>query len=273
MSVTKAWGNASLGGLCVLALGASVLAVWTVNRPHPSLSQTSPANSVLVSAPTGTAEEPQDGDQAETEVATQEHSPPPSPSEDVARLSDWRSDIVTDSADLLVVGDGYSNLPSQWIQLWGAVLSEDRPVTIRHWGEAADRSFNEPIELSTGDGPSLSIWSASRDGSTIMDAVERLERFDRASADPEAVLISLGQGSADEDIPAAMDELLAGLPEVPVLLVVGPAALYDAGVGDALADWGVNNEDRVVTVDLRETTSGSPTAEEWAQAFQEALDG
>ena len=170
----------------------------------------------------------------------------------------------------LVVGDGYSNLPTQWVQEWGGRLGEDRSVSIHHWGEAADKSFADPIELSDAGDPALTIWSASRDGSTVSDAAERVDRFVEASTGPDAVLISLGLSSDDEDIDAALDDLVDQLPDLPLLISVGPAELYEPGVGDAFLEWAQDNADRAAVIDLSGMT-GTPTAEEWAAAFEAAL--
>lgn len=250
--------------LAVLAISMSVHAVRQVNAPPPPLAD-SPVLAAAM-APPATQAPADDGSATVT-------ADPPAQDGPAVDLATWTSALSPDGAHLLVVGDGYSNLPSQWVQQWGVLVGAERPVAIRHWGEAADVSFNEPIELSTGDGPSLTVWSASRDGSTVQDAVERLDRFASDAADPDAILVSLGQGSGGEDVAGALDALLEGLPDVPVLLVVGPAGLYDAGVGDAIAGWGEEHSERVVTVDLRDAVAEAPTAEEWALAFQDALGG
>ena len=251
--------------MCIVAVGTSAYAVWSVNRPHANLEPGSDGTAVSTAEPAPTTTSP---DPALSSSSPEQQSVEPHAELDA---QGWLDAWAADGADLLVIGDGYSHLPEQWVQVWGTIVGAERAVSIRHWGEAEDQRFNPPIELSTGtDG--LMIWSASRDRSTIQDAVDRLDRFDSASVDPEAVLISLGQGSGGADIPAAMDDLLAGLPEAPVLLVVGPTDLYDPGVGEALAVWGAAHGDEVVTVDLRQSIGGSPTAEEWAQAFEDALE-
>lgn len=273
MTPHTGWSNALLAGLAVLAVGTSAYAVWSVNQP-PASTAPGPTG---VAVPTATGDDagstsaPATAAGADSETSTASGGTEQT-GEGASVVADWVEAWAQPDADLLVIGDGYSNLPSQWVQQWGALVGQERPVTIRHWGEAADVSFNDPIELSSGQGDALEIWSASRGGTTIADATERLETFDAASHDPEAVLVSLGQASAGEDIPVALDDLLAGLPEVPVLVLVGPAGLYEPGVGDAVAEWAGENADRVVTVDLREATSDDPTAEEWALAFQDALE-
>lgn len=70
-----------------------------------------------------------------------------------------------------------------------------------------------------------------------------------------------------------MDALLDELPDVPVLVTIGPADLYAPGVGDAFQEWSSDNDDLVSVIDLREQASPSPSAEEWAQAFADALEG
>lgn len=143
-------------------------------------------------------------------------------------------------------------------------------MQIRPWGEGEDRTFAEAVMLSDEDGPPLRVWSASRAGTTIAEAAELLERFDRAAA-PAAALVSLGMDSGDEDVPEAMDELLAGLDDVPVLVTIAPEGLYPPGVADDLLARAQDNAERVAVLDLRESGLTDPPAEEWAQAFQQAL--
>lgn len=265
--------NILLGLLALAAAAAVAAAVWPVRAdPASSTGELPPLTGVGTSS--STAGGPDDaaltsdgaaatGSAADDAALTSE--------EPVAVLDAWNEAVARDGANLLVVGDGYSHLPEQWVQLWGALRGDDRPVSIRHWGEAEDRTFNDPIVLSEGEGSSLAIWSASRAESTIAAAVERLERFDRASADPVAVVVSLGQASGGENAAEQLDALLAGLPEVPVVLVVGPEGLYDDGVGDAFAEWAQDHEDRIALVDLRGTAPAGASAQDWADAFESAL--
>lgn len=276
--------NALLAALAAVAVGASGFAIWVVNRPHPSLDDprgsppgfafvtddaaatTAPANDsadTTASPTTGpmTTSAPDDAGQT---------AEPDDPAEAEATVTEWLA-AWEDEADLLVIGDGYSNLTTQWVQEWAARVGRERPVQIRHWAEAEDRTFAGPIVLSEEDGPALRVWSASRGGTTIGDAIDRLERFDRAAPEPAAMLISLGMDSDDEDVPASMDELLAGLDDVPVLLTIAPEQLYPPGVADDLLAWADDNAERVAVVDLRESGLTEPTAEEWAQGFEQAL--
>lgn len=290
--------NALLGALAAAAVGASGFAVWTVNRPHPSLdgaADTVPASAFVTEEAAVTEElavateelaaattEPVSTDDAGTTASpTDGPATTSAPGDETQRTADPVSEDTTveqwvtaweDEADLLVVGDGYGNLRAQWVQEWASVVAQDRPVQIRHWGEAEDWWFTEPVVLSEGDGPELRVWSASRAGTSIADATERLERFGRASGDPEAVLVSLGLDSGEEDVPAAMDELLAGLDEVPVLLSIAPEGFYPTGVADDLLAWAQDNAERVAVLDLRDSELTVRTDEEWAQAFAQALE-
>lgn len=217
-----------------------------------------------------TTAQPTEGAATSQPVPTSQEAPVPEPSS--LSIADWVEAWSEDPADVLVIGDGYTNLPSQWIQLWGERVADDRPVTIRHWGEAADQSFNSPIVLSGDEDDSLSIWSAGRADTTIEAAAERVDGFVGASTTPDAVLISLGMSSEDEDVSTGMDALLEDLPAVPLLVVLGPNDLYDAQVLDALREWVASHEERVTLVDLADRAPDSPSAEEWAQSFDEAID-
>lgn len=241
--------NAILAGLAALAVGTSAYAVWTVRQPHPSLVQggdgsVSPV--VVPQAPkddqeTATATAPADNASTTTAPPAETEEPPAETEE--AAVADWVEQWQGDDAHLLVVGDGYSNLPSQWVQEWGVLLGQDRPVAIHHWGEALDVVFNDPIVLSETDGPELTIWSAARAGTTIADA-------------------------------AALDQLLDEIDEdLPVLVLVGPEDLHEPGVRDATLDWAEDNAERVSVLDLRGVGPGEPIAVEWAEAFAEALVG
>lgn len=265
-----------LGVLGILAVGASGYAVWAVNQPHPSLPNASPAPPAMTGrAAPGPAD-------AETTLApahekaeatqTTDSSPEtaePEPTE--VTVADWTSALDGNGAALQVLGDGYSNLAWHWLQQWAGILGQERPVEIRHWGEAKDVTYNPPIVLSEDVGPALTVWSASRAGTTIAAARERLDRFQGEADDADAMLISLGESSESEDVAGEMDALLEALPEVPVLVVIAPEGLYPAGVADSLADWAGEQPERVVLVDLRETAVPEASAEAWAAAFHATL--
>src|SRR5690606_22567043 len=76
-----------------------------------------------------------DGVSSETETATVVAS------ESAPSVEGW-VDAWSDESDLLVIGDGLSNMPSQWVQLWARQVGRDRPVQLHHWGERSDVSFN-----------------------------------------------------------------------------------------------------------------------------------
>lgn len=276
--------DALLATLAVLAIGTSGYAVWSVNRPHPSsigAAEGTASSAVGDGADLTSASQPDPGVDVTASPTTSPSASAPAddstattgpPDSEPSGVAEW-VDAWADESDLLVIGDGYSNLTTQWVQQWAALVGQERPVQIRHWGETEDRTFTEPIVLSEGEGPPLRVWSASRGGTTIAEAADRLERFDRASADPVAILVSLGMDSEGEDIGSAMDGLLAGLDDVPVLVAIAPEGLYEPGVADEIAAWAQDNGDRVAVLDLRESGLVEPTAEQWAQAFQDATRG
>ncbi|MGC5584533.1 hypothetical protein [Ornithinimicrobium sp. W1665] len=283
--------NALIAGLAALAVASSAYAVWSVNRPHPSLD--GPAGQVAgwastaepdgAAVTTGVGEQGADGaavtssDGATRTEGSVEMAAPTTDATDPADRATVEAWVHawSDESDLLVIGDGYSNMPTQWVQLWGDEVGSDRPVTIHHWGEAADVTFNDPIVLSEEDGPQLTIWSASRDGTSIADAAERVDRFADEAGDVDAVLVSLGMDSEDEDVAASLDTLLAEVDaideDLPVLVAVAPPELYGPGVADEILAWAQDNADRVAVVDLSTIASDDPTAEEWALAFAEIL--
>lgn len=257
--MSKVVQNVLLGLLGAAAVAASAAAFWSVNRPVPTVETPGTAQTV--------APAPEPAAQT-TEPVTTTQAPEPARDPLVA----WQEAVAAPDSGLLVLGDGYSNLPSQWLQLWAERVGAERPVQIYHWGEAADVSFNEPIELSTGEGPGLTVWSASRAGSSIEAAADRVDTFTAEAEGVDAVLVSLGRSSGDEDVPAALDTLVGQIgDDLPVLVVVGPSGFYEPGVADAIADWSLDHEDRVALVDLRE--AGEPSAEEWAQQVADALAG
>lgn len=279
MALTSRTQNALLGALGALAVGLSGYAVWVVNQPHPSIQDNSPTPPAV----TGSSAPGQVDDEATTttpgaagdiEEATQTAAPPqetvePAPTELTA--ADWVSALNGEGAALQVLGDGYGNMVWHWVQQWAEILGQERPVDIRHWGEAEDVTYNPPIVLSEGDGPALTVWSASRAESTIAAARERLDRFQDEADDADAVLVSLGGWSEEEDVAAEMDALLGELPEVPILVVIAPEGLYPTGVADDLSDWTQQHIDRVVLVDLRNTAVADASAEAWALAFHATL--
>lgn len=288
MELSSRQGNTLLIVLALGAVGASGYAIWNVRQmPEPTAQVLSSPTPTEGTSTTPTATSDSENGQTTEETSTQasdnestssaDEEPPESsdPEETTTEqaeptLSDWRS-AWSDGADLLVIGDGYSNLESQWVQLWAGRQAEGRPTLVSHWAEGADDAFNDPIELSDGEGPDLHVWSASRDGTTIREATRRVDRFIDASAPPDAVLVTLGGSSGDENIPEQLDQLLDELPDVPVLVTAGPSGLYEPGVADDVVAWAEDNDDRVSLVDLRDATSDEPTAEEWALAFDEAI--
>lgn len=269
--------NAGLVALALVAAGSTGYAIWSVRQPPAETGAAVAGGSSLASLTTdpasGTATSAQPDQAAATTGAPDEDD-----GGDATPVSvqAWVEALESgEEADLLVVGDGYSNLPGQWVELWAERLGteQERPVQFRHWGESEDVAFNEALSLTDGDGPTLSVWSASRADTTVADAASRLPDFVAAATEPDAVLITLGRSSEGEDLPDALDDLAGELPDVPVVLVIGPADLYPDGVGDALEDWGADHPDQVAVVDLRDIAPESPSAEEWAQAFDEALRG
>lgn len=272
MAPSKRTQNAIIGGLAALAVGASGFAVWSVNRPHPSLENEEPVatrtqpdteTATTTAGETGAGET--DSGESDTDSTTAAGTREPS-------VDEWM-EAWSEEADLLVIGDGYSNLPTQWVQLWARNLGDDRPVQICHWGEAADVAFNDPIVLSDTADELLTVWSASRAGSTIQAAAQRYGRFVDASTQPDAVLITMGLSSANEDIEAGLDALVAEIDgDIPVLVSIGPGGLYDDGVGEAILSWAEDNQDRVSVVDLRDVAPENPNAEQWARAFERSLE-
>ncbi|USQ76108.1 hypothetical protein [Ornithinimicrobium cryptoxanthini] len=268
--------------LAVLAIGLSGFAMWSVAQPHSSLvdgatATTRPATgsdnqaaATSTAAPTGDEDETTESATGETETATASNASVDS--ESTPSVESW-VDAWSGEADLLVIGDGLSNMPNQWVQLWARQVGQDRPVQLHHWGERSNVSFNDPRVLSEAGGAALTVWSASRAGSSVADAAEHYERFVEASTTPDAVLVTLGHSSGREDVAAGLDALLDQIDEtIPVLIAIGPEGLYADGVGDAFLDWAQDHDDRVSMLDIRPVAPAYPTAEQWALAFQEALD-
>ncbi|WP_122263011.1 hypothetical protein [Ornithinimicrobium cerasi] len=280
--------NGLLVALAGLAVAASAFAFWSVNRPPSSADVSDGTTTAAASIPQPTTDtrRPDSAGVTTTAPATSEPttdtsdptetdaSPTPTAAPPVLpTVAGWLEALGDDDAHLLVLGDGYSNMPSQWVQLWGRLEGRERPVQIHHWGEAADRTFNDPIELSDVDGPELTIWSASRAGATVDSAVQRYDRFVGEADDVDAVLVTLGLSSTFEDVPGSLDALVGAIDDdLPVLVTVGPAGLFNRGVSDAIADWADENDDRVSLVDLRGEAPDLANAEQWATAFGRALD-
>ena len=273
--------NAGLVALALVATGMTSYAIWSVRQPPVESPSTVVAGgSSLASLTTDPAQSTSTADPttAGPDEATATTEGPSGGTDGAESMSveAWVEALAPGAeVDLLVVGDGYSNLPDQWVELWAEQRGDqdERTVQFRHWGEAEDASFNDPLSLTPGDGPPLRVWSASRADTTVADAAARLPDFVASATDPDAVLLTLGRSSEDEDIPSALGDLADALPEVPVLLVIGPAGLYPDGVGDAFETWATEHPDEAAVVDLRDLAPESPSAEEWAQAFDEALRG
>ncbi|WP_141401493.1 hypothetical protein [Ornithinimicrobium cerasi] len=243
------------------------MAYRAVSSSGSGTAQTAPAGTAATFGDVGPTSDAAsvtvDADDAGTTTAD-------TPGTDVS-VPGWVDSWTGSDADLLVIGDGYSSLPQQWVQLWAGIEGRDRPVTIRSWDSDTDTSFQEPVQLSEGEGAILRVWNASRSETTIAESADLLDRFDEASSDPEAVLVSLGQASGGEDVASGLDTLVDGLPDVPVLVVVGPAGLYAEGVSTAMSGWAEDHSDRVAVIDLSAGLGAQPTADEWAQAFAEAI--
>ncbi|MCK0112764.1 hypothetical protein MWU75_11495 [Ornithinimicrobium sp. F0845] len=262
--------NALLAVLGVVAIRASGFAIWSVRQPHPSLDDpqtTVTTPDVTTTGPTAAPDTTQTAtplvDVTDTTATTEDGA---------VDVSAWVDAWAGDDANLLVIGDGFSNLRSQWIHQWAGLVAAERPVEIRHWAEAADVTFNDPDVLSEGDGSGLTIWNASRRATSIEDAAERTDTFLSEASDVDAVLVSLGRSSAGEDVDASLDLLMEELgSDLPVLAVTSPASLDADEVSDGILTWAQDHEDRVAVVDLRESAPEQATAEQWADAFHEAL--
>lgn len=257
--------NMLLALLAALTTGLSAYAIWTVQQSSgaaaagDAVSPTAPAidDAALTTAPSPETDEADQGEPA-AEVG----------------LDNW-AQAWAGPADLVVLGDGFSAEDSQWLALWAGAVGQDRPVALHPW-DGPSSSFAAPQELSSfTDGAPLTIWNASQRGTTAQDAAARAAEAVGAVGTPDAVLVSLGLSSAGEDVATGMDRLLEQLdglaPGVPVLVVVGPDGLYEEGVGDAFASWAQAHDDRVALLDLRSSAPTSPSAEEWALAFEAAL--
>ncbi|MCK0112766.1 hypothetical protein MWU75_11505 [Ornithinimicrobium sp. F0845] len=262
-----------LGTLAVVAISLTALAVWSVGSPSEAPTAgvahaLDPASSSDAAVESSAAPNAADT----TGTATAADTPPttlPAPT-----VGDWVSAWSTQDADLFVIGDGFSNLRSQWVHQWAGLVAAERPVQIHHWGEAADVSFNEADLISEGEGAQLTIWNASRADTTVSEAAGRTSEFLEAAGDVDAVMVSLGRESTPSGVAASLDQLVDEVgPDLPVLVVIGPPGLYGSDVADGILAWVEDHDERVSLVDLRESAPDEATAEEWAAAFQAALAG
>lgn len=267
MQLSTRLQNLGLAVLAVLAASLTAYAVWSVGHRADVAAPTGDVGRPVSAAPAG------DASATTSEPAGEQESPTTPAGPATASLQGWLEAWSDQDAELVVIGDGYSNLRSQWLQQWAIALAAERPVEVSLWAEAEDVRYNEPDVLSEGDGPALTIWNASRSGTTIAEAADHLEGFLGAAVDVDAVLLSLGRGSSGEDVAASLDQLVDQLdPTLPVLVLIGPPGLYSTTVTDGILAWAQDHEDRVALVDLRQTAPEEATAEEWAAAFQAALD-
>jgi len=280
MQLSTRLQNLGLAALAAVAVSLSAYAVWSVGQaPESAMTAALPGGSPLgedrapISGPDTDATTATDPAQdAATAGTAPDGDTPGSTAPPATSVAGWASAWSGPDADLLVIGDGFSNLRSQWIHQWATELAAERPVQIHHWAEAEDVRFNEPDVLSEGSGPGLTIWNASRGDTTIGEAAEHTEAFLGAASQVDAVLVSLGRGSAGEDVAASLDHLMGELDaDLPVLVLAGPPGLYNTGVSDGILAWAQAHQDRVALVDLRGTAPDQATAEEWAGAFQAAL--
>lgn len=281
MNVSKGARNVLLVLLALVTVIACAYAVWNVQRPHPSAEDGwGPTRDEVATDVATPTMPPTVGDHEvtltpATPKESQTAEPPgalvPDPDPPVS-VESWFTAWQVEDSHLLVIGDGFSNLPWQWVQLWGEIVGRERPVQIHHWGETADATFNEAILLSDVEGPALTIWSASRAGTTIDAARARVSEFFTEAGEVDAVLVSLGLHSEDEDVAAALDDLLTAMDDdLPVLVTVAPRGLMSSSVSTAVADWASDNADRVSMIDLRGRARDEATAEEWAIAFAELV--
>ena len=280
MQLSTRLQNLGLAALAAVAVSLSAYAVWSVGQaPESAMTAALPGGSPLgedrapISGPDTDATTATDPAQdAATAGTAPDGDTPGSTAPPATSVAGWASAWSGPDADLLVIGDGFSNLRSQWIHHWATELAAERPVQIHHWAEAEDVRFNEPDVLSEGSGPGLTIWNASRGDTTIGEAAEHTQAFLGAASQVDAVLVSLGRGSAGEDVAASLDHLMGELDaDLPVLVLAGPPGLYNTGVSDGILAWAQAHQDRVALVDLRGTAPDQATAEEWAGAFQAAL--
>ncbi|NLG20783.1 MAG: hypothetical protein GX555_05030, partial [Actinomycetales bacterium] len=215
MQLSTRLQNLGLAALAAVAVSLSAYAVWSVGQaPESAMTAALPGGSPLgedrapISGPDTDATTATDPAQdAATAGTAPDGDTPGSTAPPATSVAGWASAWSGPDADLLVIGDGFSNLRSQWIHQWATELAAERPVQIHHWAEAEDVRFNEPDVLSEGSGPGLTIWNASRGDTTIGEAAEHTQAFLGAASQVDAVLVSLGRGSAGEDVAASLDHL------------------------------------------------------------------
>ena len=177
--------NVGLVALALVAAGTTGFAVWNVRQPPAGSADLAGRSTASLTLETPVTASPDDAARSSD-----------TPDADPAASVDAWADVVLgdDAADLLVIGDGYSNLADQWLELWAERVAEggDRPVTIRHWAEADDVTFADPIQLAEGD-DGLSVWSASRGETTISDAAAPGWRAASAARTASATPTAAGQ--------------------------------------------------------------------------------
>jgi lysophospholipase L1-like esterase len=171
---------------------------------------------------------------------------------------------------VLVLGDDSANLRSEWVHQWGEVLASQRAVTVVHWDETGDTSYVTPDVLSEeGDGPPLTIWSASRTGADLASVIGRLDLFMPEEGAPDLVVIDLGVNDAAELVPSQLDVLHAEVqeraPEVPMVIVRQGLGAVESEVDDEFATWARSHD--IPVWDAREAQS----AQEWAELVDESV--
>lgn len=214
---------------------------------------------------------PQDGQQTSTEGAESTQrpdeetagEPSPSPEERLVAALTGQGD---EPVDVVVLGDDTSNLRSEWVQLWGEALSDERPVSVVQWDETVDISYTRPDVLSEdGGGTPLTIWSASRTGADIDSVSRRLAVF--LAPEPNVVVISLGVNDSQEQVIEHAHELVEAVRElsgdVPLAIVRQGAGGADSEVDDALTS--LARAEGIVVLDARD----AETAQEWADQIVE----
>ena len=185
MQLSTRLQNLGLAALAAVAVSLSAYAVWSVGQaPESAMTAALPGGSPLgedrapISGPDTDATTATDPAQdAATAGTAPDGDTPGSTAPPATSVAGWASAWSGPDADLLVIGDGFSNLRSQWIHQWATELAAERPVQIHHWAEAEDVRFNEPDVLSEGSGPGLTIWNASRGDTTIGEAAEHTQAF------------------------------------------------------------------------------------------------
>lgn len=176
-----------------------------------------------------------------------------------------------DAVSVAVLGDDTSSARDEWVQVWGQLVADQRPVRVVHWDEEGDVSFTEPDVLSeSGDGTPLTIWSTSRTGADVDVTTERLAELLPPEGDADAVIINLGTNDAPDEIAGDLDALLeavrAEVGNVPVGLVRQGLPGASAETMEAAEAWAADQEG-VTVLDL----SGEVGPELWAQAVVDQL--